>query len=566
MIRTALAVLLLGLSTAASAQRLTLEMPVSPAPQVNTGALYDIMLQQSPLGPTALQTTLSAPSLTNVSPAATPGISATLMPGVKTSPVVSNLALPTLPQALVPTRKAAAIVTPNTLLPGATKPGKVIDSLKEHGALSGKVAELGGEEGALSAEKNFLNAASLQDPGDAASYSQIPGKDFEHTLDHSLLKRMLERVTLDDRGRADEKAALEDAFKKMLATPTGRHFAEQFLADGAKATIAFQDFPDSKLYDVGGRKRFYAAQAYTGWDLQTGTINVYLNRHYVDGDEHYRLWNLPATLGHELLGHGLWYHRAGQVTVFPNLEGGASNPYTTLYLAYHYYDKNEVLARTVGWAIDHELDGQFDESAAWSYLADPEGYVRGIKSLIAYYAATFSKQEFNDVVGVLKTRLAEAERRREVAVANLEALKSWPSVIDHFSKGHGHDAANFTTVRAEVDAEIGRYQNQVETADDIILQLTGYIQRLEAEPNKDSQQYLQHSGTQPFFDRLEKEVERMTKYLNDRVAKHPAPKGAAYVSPSRPAGHYTWDDLLKMYQEDVEADAQRPVGKKHWNH
>jgi hypothetical protein len=453
------------------------------------------------------------------------------------STVKAASALRAMPTALFPTALAAAKPVIHEQSP------KVIDSLREHGAKAGNLANLKGEAGSGALEKNFMSAASLGDgvitPPSGDTNQLVPAEDSR-----PLLERMLERVRLDDRGRPDEKKALETAFKRMLDTPTGARYAREFLAEGLTAHVHFDDFPDSQLYLVEGRKKFYAAQAYTDW-RQEGYAEIRLNRHYIDGDPGFMHESLPSVLGHELLGHGLWYGRAAK---------------ENLYLAFHYHELNETLARLVGWAIDHELDGRFEEAGAWTYLSDPANYLTNLKMRLPYYAVTFSQSEMANPVATLISRLAAAENEVVRAQRNLASQKTWLPVLDHFSSGHGIDPKRFDLLRKELADLESHYQSEVVNAESIVREVTGLRDRIAAEPDRASEIYLSQASAHPFFERLSADTVRLGKALADMANGAPAapPRDAA----PRPADQITWQELSQMYQNDVAADATRAV--KHW--
>lgn len=520
------ALLLAAAALDAAAQRISLEVPLSPRPGLSSiGAAISPLANSFPLNLSPWSPGLTAAAIQ-------PPINAVPVPAARIAAPV-----PVRPPALAPAALSAA--KPVAHGPAA----KVIDSLREHGAQAGKLSELKGEAGAAALQRNFMSAASLGDeplvpPAD-------DGSGFGPSMDARPLEtRMLERVRLDDRGRADEKKALEDSFKRLLETPTGRRYAEEFLAEGLTAVVRFDDFPDSQLFLVDGRKKFYAAQAYTDW-RQEGYAEIRLNRHYVDGDPDFMRESLPSIIGHELLGHGLWYGRAAK---------------ENLYLAFHYHELNETLARLVGWAIDHELDGRFEEAGAWNYLSDPAHYLSNLKMRLPYYAVTFGQAEMANPLETLRARLTSAEAEVVRARNNLASQKTWLPVLDHFSRDHGIPASRFELLRKELSDLEAHYQNEVVNAESIVREVSGLMERIAAEPDHASELYLKEASAHPFFERLSADTARLGKALETMAnAAPPAPPRPAA---SRPADQITWEALAKMYQEDVAADANRPV--KHW--
>jgi hypothetical protein len=497
----------------AAAQRVSLEVPLSPVPSLGAAAAVSPLAGTFPLALSPWTPALAAPSI-QIPLNATP---------ITLAPVKAAAAIAPLRSALIPA--AAAPSKPLKQSP------KVIDSLREHGAAAGELAGLKGEAGASALERNFLAAASLGDGSvpPAADGAAIPAVQDARPL----ATRMLERVRLDDRGRADEKKALEDAFTRLVETPTGRRYAEEFLAEGLTAHVHFEDFPDSQLFLVDGRKKFYAAQAYTDWRPE-GYAEIRLNRHYVDGDPEYLRESLPSIIGHELLGHGLWYGRAAK---------------QDLYLAFHYHELNETLARLVGWAIDHELDGRFEEAGAWSYLADPAHYLSNLKMRMAYYALTFGQKEMSDPLGTMRSRLAAAELELERSRANLAAQKTWLPVLEHFEKHSGLGARRFELLRTELADLVTHYEHEIVNSESVVREITGLISRLEAEPDRASERYLAQASANPFFDRLSADTARLGAQV--QTLAHSMPPAAPRPAVPRPADQITWEQLIKMHNDRV---------------
>ena len=481
------------------------------------------MAQPVPAGAVPLQALKF--SLTRKIPQIIPVLTETVRTGSKS----------TLPPSLIPT-------TPAPAKSNLHQPAKVIDSLREHAAASKNLSNLSGETGKSALESNFMSAASLADGGvippavgDAAN---VQPKDKR-----PLLERMLERVKLDDRGKADEKQALETAFKRLLATPTGKHYAEEFLAEGINARIQFDDFADSQLFLVENRKKFFAAQAYTDWK-EDASVVVRLNRHYVDGDAEYMYESLPSIIGHELLGHGLWYGRAAK---------------HALYLAFHYHELNETMARLVGWAIDHELDGKFEDPGAWNFAQDPAQYLANLKLRQAYYAVTFSEREMADPIGTLRSRVEPAKAEIERAKRNLASQKTWTPVLDHFTQEHGIAAHRFTLLRQELADQEAYHAAEIVNSQTVVDEVSRLIERLDAETDRASETYLRQASVNALFEHLRTDTERMMRLVAQLAS-------SAYVPPRppgpRPPDQITWQEFVQMYQDDVAADAKR--AHKHW--
>ncbi|MBI5246619.1 MAG: hypothetical protein HY923_05515 [Elusimicrobia bacterium] len=530
--RSLLAALLIAAgAVAAPAQRISLLAPLSPVPGSGVAGAAPLSQLEYPIALSLYTPGLSAASIQ-------PPFGA--VPLETPRPLFLRASVPSLVPAALTPRQIESVK------PGMHSTAKVIDALRAHGIESAGISKLAGENGKNALEFNFMSAASLGDetpvpPSGSGDASNLPPQDNNRPL----LDRLLERVTLDDRGREDEKQALMDAFKHLLATPTGARYAEEFLAEGLTANVHFDDFPDSQLYLVNNRKKFYAAQAYTDWKPDENRPVVRLNRHYIDGDPDYLRESLPAVLGHELLGHGLLYGRAAK---------------EDLYLATFYHDLNETSARLIGWAIDHELDGKFEDAGAWNFSQDPANYLTRLKLKLPYYAVTFNAGEMADPIGTLRARLGVAREGIARAQRNVDSQKTWLPVLDHFIEDHGIPASRFELLRKELADLEAHYAAEVANAEAIVKEVSAFIGRLEAEPGRGSENYLKKASANPFFKRLVEENERLTALVRGMASggfvppRPPAP---------RPADQISWDEFEKMYRDDMAADAHR--SKKHWS-
>ncbi len=483
-IRLLALILLLAGAFNASAQRVSLEVPLSPTPSALSGVSA---LTANPLVTPAPLALTAGMQVSSLSPELARPIPAGAVPIAQANP----LFLPALPHSLVPR-------LPSPAKHDELHPAKVVDSLREFGAKTEQLSGLKGEGGKTALESNFMSAASLGDGGvvpPVADGALTPNRD-----ERPLLERMLERVRLDDRGKEDEKKALATSFKRLLATPTGRHYAEEFLAEGLHATVQFEDFPDSQLFLVDNRKKFYAAQAFTDFK-EDGTVLVRLNRHYVDGDPEYMHESLPSVIGHELLGHGLWYGRSDKAG---------------LKVAFHYHELNETMARLVGWAIDHELDGKFEDAGAWNFANDPANYLANMKMRQAYYSTTFSENEMSDPLGTLRSRLEPARQEIERSQRNLASQKTWPPVIEHFVAEHRIDTKRFDLLRKELADQEAYHAAEIANSEAVLAEITRLLGNIEAEPTQESETYLRNASTHPLFARL-REDDRTTSTSASQV-------------------------------------------------
>lgn len=457
-----------------------------------------------------------APLLPVTSPAASipPALTASAL--LPAGPITAPIAAPI----------AAPVAAPSAL---AARP--VAETLLENAGLGAKMAEGSLEASAPALERNFMNAAAM-DSGvsEGAAVFQAPAGSFEH---QDLEERLLSRLSLEDQGDAARAAALKRAVRGVLGTPTGRDMAEQFIAEGAKGAVRFEAFEGSRLYEVDGRRVFYAPRAFTDW--MGDHVDVRMNLDYLGADARLQEQDLPPTLAHELFGHGLWYWRAAAENAFQ---------------AFHYHELNETNARLVGWLVDFEMDRRFEENGAWSYLRDPAQFLRNLKLRLPYYALTFSNEELARPLEALEARLVAARAKRGRLEGELANHRSWNGVIDHFAGKHGIPERRFARLRQTMADADQNYRDEIANMDAIISDVDGAIGRMKAEPDRESERYLQWAASHPLFARLEAAARESARRLIELVSKAPSAAPSAETPEAPKSDQLTFDDLVRLYQED----------------
>jgi hypothetical protein len=332
----------------------------------------------------------------------------------------------------------------------------------------------------------------------------------------------------------------------MLTTPTARALAERFIEDGVPAVVRFEAFEGSKIFDVNGRKTFYAPRAFTEW--KGDHVEVRMNLDYLGTDPEFQEQDLPSTLAHELLGHGLWYSRAVRENALQ---------------AFHHHDLNETNARLVGWLVDFELDQRFEEGGAWSYLQSPDAFLSHLKLRLPYYALTWSTAELARPRETLEERSLAAKAKREQLRTQLANHSSWNGVIDHFVSHHAVAETRLRALRAYMADTAQSYKDEIGVMDALIAEVDATVGRMNAEPDRASEKYLQWAATHPLFTDLRKETDENTRRLLEAVSRTPAKLGdesAAAVKAREDhwRGQITFEELVEMYRKDRE---QNP---KHW--
>jgi hypothetical protein len=441
---------------------------------------------------------------------------------------------------------ASALAAPRAAIAAsaAADGPRAIDALRANApladALPAVTNESSPEDTARAVEENFEAAASLG--GGSGGGSVVPPASGRSSFgpNDPLLTRLLAQVRLDEGGTPERRAALTKAFAQMLETPTGRAYAERFIAERIPAVVRFDAVEGSRVFDVNGRKLFYAPRAFTEWKVDH--VEVRVNLDYLGTDAEFQREDLPPTLAHELFGHGLWYARAARENALQ---------------AFHHHELNETNARLVGWMVDFERDARFEENGAWSYLQNPAAFLSYLKLRLPYYALTWSTQELSRPRETLEERLTAARSKRADLTVKLSNHNSWNGVIDHFVSHHGLDESKLRALRGYMTETAKGYEDEIRVVDSLIAEVDATVGRMNAEPDRSSEAYLKWAATHPMFSDLAAEVDRNTRQLIDRVSRTPARMGD--VSPEAAAaqvdhwrGQITFDQLVAMYRQDRE--------------
>ncbi|MDX6768504.1 MAG: hypothetical protein SF051_03165 [Elusimicrobiota bacterium] len=557
--RKSLLALLLALASTASASVPRVRVAVAPAAGTGSAAFAR---------PAVVAPDLTRPAVARVVPLAALSLGPSLAAVAPRLP--ASAPMPGVPlQATV--RAAAApnvLAAPPQSAPAEAAGPALIDRLREHGAGAAAVARDGGSD---AAEANFnaaagfapvslrssllrgVSAAAVAVPADApSSFRSLwrllnpggkgagPGAKKAAAGEDALYDRLLQHLTLDDRGSPEEKAALERTLRTMLRSPTARKYAEEFIAEGLRGVVRFDEVEGSKVYEFDGRKIFYAPRAFTEW--KDGYAEVRLNRDYLDSDAEYFREDAPPTLAHELLGHGLWYGRMAK-------QG--------LQDLFHIHENNETNAKLVGWLAGWELNKRFHDTFAWEYLSDPARYLQGLKIRQPYYSVTYTTEQMADPVAALEERLTALRSVREQYEHGLRNTRSWTPVIDHFVTHHGVAEGRFERLREDLAQRESAIEGELENLKAIEHAITVTIAFYRSPEGAPGLEVLKSAGSYAEFDRLQSEVDAMTDELRAAVAKEPArPAPAPTPWPKDQIG---WDELQRMFEKDAR---EHPA---HWN-
>lgn len=550
--------LLLALHGAAMAAGVArVEVRVAPAGGQAAVAGANLILPRFAGPADALRANSLTPQLSPSLPAHLgPAAALGLTPAARTA-----VAAPTQLPFLVHGANAQVLTAPPA--EGPVAPAGVLSALREHGALSGQVSEKGGS---AEADSNFRAAAGLGKavethegavsvPADSPSswglgkLNPFGGKADKHDFkkwkpskSDPLYAKLMERLTLDDRGSEREKAGLDRVVRRMLESPTARKFAQQFIDEGITGVVRFEEVEGSQVFEFERRKIFYAPRAFTDW--KDGKAVVRLNRDYLDSDEEYFFEDAPPTLAHELLGHGLWYGRMAKVS----LQDG-----------FHVHENNETNAKLVGWLASWELNKRHHDTYAYEYLQDPQAYLENLKMRQPYYSVTYADKDLADPVATLKSRLAKVGPLREQFEKARANIATWSPIVEHFITHHGVPAERFAKLRedlAQREAAMGGELQTLAVIEDSLRQTVDYY---ESETGKPGVEFLRSMGQYPQFAALQADVDAMTAELRRMMTEETARPGSPPIQ--WPAGQITWEEFQAMFQKDARENPSHWVQK-----
>lgn len=549
--KTRLTPLLLLLASLASANVPRVSVRVPSVTGINAGPAAPALLLPQ-FGPTAsLAPNVAAPQLS-------PAFAAPLSPALSARGL-APLAAP--PAAL--TAAPARLTAPPMDAPQAAQGAALLSTLREHGALAGKVAE-GGD--AAAADSNFRAAAGLgasvahegevSVPADGPLFGGLgrllpfggakgpvhDHKKWKPAKNDPLYDALMKQVRMDDRGSARERAGLERTVRRMLESPTARKYAQQFVDAGIPGVIKFDEVEGSKVYEFERRRIFYAPRAFTDW--KDGVAVVRLNRDYLDSDEEYFFEDAPPTLAHELLGHGLWYGRMAK----DNLQDG-----------FHVHENNETNAKLVGWLASWELNRRHHDTYAYEYLQDPKSYLRNLKLRQPYYALTYADSDLPDPLAALRGRLAQLPALRASYQQGLANVRSWPPIVDHFIGHHGVPESRFAKLKEDLVQREAALNGELATLASIEQNIQATIDYYESEGGKPGLAYLKAMGQYRQFGALQADVDAMTAQLREAMTREqarPSPPPLPW-----PDEQITWTEFQEMFQRDARENPTHWVQK-----
>lgn len=339
------------------------------------------------------------------------------------------------------------------------------------------------------------------------------------------------RASLDIAPNSDPRAvaAMDEALRSLVNTPTGRELALEFTASGSRAKLEFGKVKNSSVIVMNGRRILRSSGGHTL--PGENPPRVVLNQDYLDTDPDFRRVNMTATLGHELFGHAFEVQRAKKQGI-------------SRKILYHYRG-DEAGSGLIGWLVQAELGGRLDNGHMWNYLADPEKYHAGLKTNLPYYSTTLSLAEMRAPVATLESRVASIDASRKSAKAHAASMSAWRPKIAHFVAAHGIARSRFSSLSEDIAAaEVWNTSRQA-TLDGIHAQLTGTIARWKKAESAPLKAELLAASRSTYMRqaeaRLTARAERLDRLIGGRKREPTIPPVP---------GKLTWDDLYRLYEQD----------------
>ncbi len=338
-----------------------------------------------------------------------------------------------------------------------------------------------------------------------------------------LASEFKKQLIINDHGNPAERASIDSMISRMMESATAREIAAQFIKEGAKASVSFEEMPGSTVVTEEGGKTFWGPRG--GTYLDDVPPRVELNKLFLqyDGDTGI------GTLAHELLGHALERQRGG----------GALR-------SVQYYNKDEEEnARLVGWLVRTEL-GVRPADEIWAYLQNPDDYIESLKMQSPDYSTTLTSGEMRAPAPVYEKRLADADKLLERLSAIPGSCAIWSELIDHLVNKHEMASASFQTVRDEMDntlRSIPAQQKRVEEIKD------GLKRRLDYFTSPAGKKFLGELAKAPdndYFKRKDAVIKERRARLENLLL------GVTQESVKVPplAGQVTWEELGELRKKE----------------
>jgi len=344
----------------------------------------------------------------------------------------------------------------------------------------------------------------------------------------ALLAELKKRVVIQDRGVPAEGARLNALLARMMDSPTGRELAAKFIKEDAKAVLAFEEIPNTRVFTIDGRKEFWTS----GGHAETHKVppEVHLNQAYMEA----KAEDAPETLAHELFGHVLETKRAERF--------GVSNTLS-------YYQNDEANAGLIGWTVGAELGNKIDNGWAWIYMDNPDNYHKQLKMNLPYYAGTLTTEEMKAPLATYQKRLVEVNKLLQQLPTRKKRNEDWLKIIAHLIETHKMDESSFLTLKESIKAS----QDTLPGTEKDLLGIRGYllylINLISGEKGKELSASMARDSDNAYYKEMEQVLEKRRQVLSGLMLGKTQQSEA---KPGRP-GQVSWDQLSEMWKKDRES-------------
>jgi hypothetical protein len=379
-----------------------------------------------------------------------------------------------------------------------------------------------------------LSSAARAPPGDADQAAGLPavGPPVDAARADKALAGLKKLVTTDDHGNATERAALDDAFTKMVHTRTGLELSEEWIAQGKPAKVSFEATNPlgTGVVETNGVKTLQSSGGYTSRD---GSPWVHLNKEYLDTSPSYRGPEVAGTLAHELLGHGLVFYKSKAAGAWEANED---------------YRNDEGNAGMTGWLVSAEAGAKLADGHMWTFLGSQEAYHKSLQTNLPYYAGIFSLDEMKDPVGTLEQRrlriAADAARLPQQRVDQAQHRKD----IEHFITVHGLSRDKFKSLiesARNLSVWTDAHEKNLKEIDTYVGTMLAYWK---GPTGQKAAAKMAEESKLPYFADAEARLNAMTTRLQDLTAG----KKPQSFTPPPPPDQYTNADLSAMIVKDKQ--------------
>lgn len=334
------------------------------------------------------------------------------------------------------------------------------------------------------------------------------------------------RLTIDDHGSSEERAALDSMISKMMESATAREVVAKFIKEDAKAKLSLKEIAGSIVVTVGGNKTFWGPLGMT--DHSENPPAVELNKLLMQYDRDLA----PGTLAHELLGHAFERQRAGE----------------TLKIVQYYNTNEEENARLIGWLVNAELKVKTGDDT-WAYMQNPEENIQAIKMMHPAYAIGLTTEEMKDPVPVYERLIADADKRSGLLRQKSKEYAGWSKVIDHFVNSHKMDPASFQAIRDDISNTLESIPAEQQTLETITATLRKYIASFSSAEGKMFLEKLAKESDSDYFNRKDAVIKERRKRLEGLLLTR-TPNTS---SPPPPVGQLTWQQFKELRETDKDS-------------